>query len=79
MPWWSQTRPTPLCWTTCCFTAWPSTVLPKNDPEFKKLIDEEMHRLIVSKEIAPNDKPLNLPERYLRRDFWKYPSDFVPL
>ncbi len=65
-------------------------MLPKNDPEFKKLIDEEMRRLIVSKEIQPiydkwflkaippNDKPLNLPVSYLLKDFWKYPSDFVP-
>jgi ABC-type amino acid transport substrate-binding protein len=65
-------------------------MLPKNDPEFKKLIDEEMRRLIVSKEIQPiydkwflkpippNDRPLNLPVSYLLKDFWKYPSDFVP-
>ncbi|MDR7305987.1 amino acid ABC transporter substrate-binding protein [Rhodoferax saidenbachensis] len=65
-------------------------MLPKNDPEFKKLIDEEMRRLIVSKEIQPiydrwflkaippNEKPLNLPVSYLLKDFWKYPTDFVP-
>ncbi len=65
-------------------------MLPKDDPEFKKLIDEEMRRLIVSKDIQPiydkwfmrpippNDRPLNLPVSYLLKDFWKYPSDFVP-
>jgi ABC-type amino acid transport substrate-binding protein len=65
-------------------------MLSKDDPEFKKLIDEEMRRLIVSKDIQPiydkwflkpippNDKSLNLPVSYLLRDFWKYPSDFVP-
>jgi ABC-type amino acid transport substrate-binding protein len=65
-------------------------MLPKNDPEFKKLVDDEMRRLILSKEIQPiydkwfiqaippNDKPLNLPVSYLLKDFWKYPSDFVP-
>jgi glutamate/aspartate transport system substrate-binding protein len=65
-------------------------MLPKNDPEFKKLVDEEMRRLVSSKEIQsvydkwfmkpipPNGKPLNLPVSYLLRDFWKYPSDFVP-
>ncbi|MDZ7891046.1 MAG: amino acid ABC transporter substrate-binding protein [Rhodoferax sp.] len=65
-------------------------MMSKNDPEFKKLVDEEMRRLIVSKEIQPvydkwflkpippNDKALNLPVSYLLRDFWKYPSDFVP-
>jgi len=65
-------------------------MLSKDDADFKKLVDEEMRRLIVSKEIQPiydkwflkpippNDKALNLPVSYLLRDFWKYPSDFVP-
>ncbi len=65
-------------------------MLPKNDPEFKKLIDDEMRRLIVSKEILsmydkwflkpipPQNKPLSLPVSYLLRDFWKYPTDAVP-
>lgn len=65
-------------------------MLPKNDPEFKKLIDEEMRRLILNKEIQsiydrwflrgipPNGKPLNLPVSYLLKDFWKYPTDYVP-
>lgn len=65
-------------------------VLPKNDPEFKKLVDDEMRRLVTSREIYPIydkwfNKPippgntvLNLPVSYLLRDFWKYPSDQVP-
>jgi ABC-type amino acid transport substrate-binding protein len=65
-------------------------MLPKDDPEFKKLVDEEMRRLILSKEIQPiydkwflkpippNDRPLSLPVSYLLKDFWKYPTDFVP-
>ena len=65
-------------------------MLPKNDPEFKKLVDEEMKRLITSREIypiydkwfaqpiPPHNKPLNIPVSYLLRDFWKYPSDQVP-
>ena len=65
-------------------------MLPKNDPEFKKLVDEEMRRLIVSNEInaiydkwfmqpiAPTNRALNLPVSYLLRDFWKYPTDQVP-
>jgi ABC-type amino acid transport substrate-binding protein len=65
-------------------------MLPKEDPDFKKVIDDEMRRLIVSKEIQvfydkwflrpipPSNKALNLPVSYLLRDFWKYPSDFVP-
>jgi len=64
--------------------------LPKNDPEFKKLVDEEMRRLITSREIypiydkwfnkpiPPNNTVLNLPVSYLLRDFWKYPTDQVP-
>ncbi len=65
-------------------------MLPKNDPEFKKLVDEEMRRLITSREIypiyekwfakpiPPNNTTLNLPVSYLLRDFWKYPTDQVP-
>lgn len=65
-------------------------MLPKNDPEFKKLVDEEMRRLITSREIypiydkwfaqpiPPHNKPLNIPVSYLLRDFWKYPTDQVP-
>jgi glutamate/aspartate transport system substrate-binding protein len=65
-------------------------MLPKNDPEFKKLVDEEMRRLINSRDIypiyekwfakpiPPNNTVLNLPVSYLLRDFWKYPTDQVP-
>ncbi|MGS5085755.1 amino acid ABC transporter substrate-binding protein [Hydrogenophaga sp. A37] len=65
-------------------------MLPKNDPQFKQLVDDEMKRLIRSKEahaiydrwfnqpIPPTNKPLNLPMNYLLKDFWKYPTDQVP-
>lgn len=65
-------------------------MLPKNDPEFKKLVDEEMRRLVNTREIypiyekwfakpiPPNNTTLNLPVSYLLRDFWKYPTDQVP-
>ena len=65
--------------------------LPKNDPEFKKLVDDEMRRLITSRDIypiydkrfnnpiPPNNTVLHLPVSYLLRDFWKYPTDQVPL
>jgi ABC-type amino acid transport substrate-binding protein len=65
-------------------------MLPKDDPEFKQLVDEEMKRLIRSGEakalyerwfmqpIAPRNTALNLPMNYLLKDFWKYPSDQVP-
>lgn len=65
-------------------------MLPKNDPEFKSILDQEMKRLIYSKEahfiydrwflqpIPPRNTPLNLPMNYLLRDFWKYPTDQVP-
>ena len=64
--------------------------LPKDDPEFKKLVDDEMRRLITSGEIypiydkwfkqpiPPHSTVLNLPVSYLLRDFWKYPTDQVP-
>ncbi|NJS36157.1 MAG: amino acid ABC transporter substrate-binding protein [Brachymonas sp.] len=65
-------------------------MLPKNDPQFKRLVDDEMKRLIRSREIyafydkwfaqpiPPNNMALNLPVSYLLRDFWKYPTDVVP-
>jgi ABC-type amino acid transport substrate-binding protein len=65
-------------------------MLPKNEPEFKKLVDAEMKRLINSREIfaiydkwftqpiPPKNTALNLPVSYLLRDFWKYPTDIVP-
>ena len=65
-------------------------MIPKGDPEFKAILDNEMKRLIVAKEaqaiydrwfmkpIPPKNTPLNLPMNYLLRDFWKYPTDQVP-
>lgn len=65
-------------------------MLPKDDPEFKKIIDDEMKRLIQTREahpvyerwfqkpIAPSNTSLNLPMSYLLKDFWKYPTDQVP-
>jgi ABC-type amino acid transport substrate-binding protein len=65
-------------------------MLPKNDPTFKKLVDDEMRRLIVSKDIypiyekwflkqiPPKNTALNMPVSYLLKDFWKYPTDIVP-
>ena len=86
-------RPDPKALKVVCrfVTTEPLAImLPKNDPEFKKLVDEEMRRLIVSNEInaiydkwfmqpiAPTNRALNLPVSYLLRDFWKYPTDQVP-
>lgn len=65
-------------------------MLPRSDPEFKKVADDEMRRLITTGQIAPiydkwfakpippKNTPLNLPVSYLLRDFWKYPTDQVP-
>ena len=65
-------------------------MLPKNDPEFKKIVDDEMKRLISTREahaiyerwflkpIPPKNTALNLPMNYLLKDFWKYPTDQVP-
>ncbi|HUG22422.1 amino acid ABC transporter substrate-binding protein [Piscinibacter sp.] len=65
-------------------------MLPKNDPELKKIVDDEMRRLIHSREahavyerwflqpIPPQNTALNLPMNYLLKDFWKYPTDQVP-
>lgn len=65
-------------------------MLPKGDPDFKKVVDDEMRRLITSREvypiydkwfaqpIPPSNRALNLPVSYLLREFWKYPTDQVP-
>ena len=65
-------------------------ILPKDDPELKKIVDTEMKRLIHSREaqalyhrwfeqpIPPRNKALNIPMNYLLKDFWKYPNDWVP-
>lgn len=65
-------------------------MLPKDDPEFKRVVDDEMKRLIQSREIypiydrwflkpiPPRNAALNLPMSYLLKDFWKYPTDQVP-
>lgn len=65
-------------------------MLTKNDPEFKKVVDDEMRRLILDGEIypiyskwfanpiPPSNVALNIPINYLLKDFWKYPTDKVP-
>jgi ABC-type amino acid transport substrate-binding protein len=69
-------------------------MLPKGDAAFKKIVDDEMRRLIYSREahalhdrwllqpIPPRSNApataLNIPLNYLTRDFWKFPTDSVP-
>ncbi len=65
-------------------------MLAPTDAAFKKLVDDEMRRLITTREIygiyekwfqqpiPPQNRSLNLPVNYLMRDFWKYPTDKVP-
>ena len=64
-----------------------SIVMSKSDPELKAIVDEEMKRLISSREayaiydrwftkpIPPRNSALNIPMNYLLRDLWKYPTD----
>ncbi len=65
-------------------------MLAKNDPELKRIVDDEMKRLIINRDayaiyekwfmrpIPPRNVALELPMNYLLKDFWKYPSDWVP-
>jgi len=65
-------------------------MLSKDDPDFKHIVDDEMKRLITSREayavydrwftqpIPPKNVSLNMPMNYLLKDFWKYPTDQVP-
>ena len=66
-----------------------SIMLPKDEPEFKRLVDNEIRRIVASKEInklykkwfesaiPPNGINLELPMSYLLRESFKYPSDKV--
>lgn len=65
-------------------------MVSREDPELKRMLDAEMRRLISTGEateihdrwfvraIPPRRRALGLPMNYLHRDFWKFPSDFVP-
>ncbi|MFN7862382.1 MAG: amino acid ABC transporter substrate-binding protein [Curvibacter sp.] len=65
-------------------------MLNKRDLDFKVLVDDEMRRLILSREIypiydkwfmrpiPPKNTALKMPMSYLLKEFWKYPSDRVP-
>jgi glutamate/aspartate transport system substrate-binding protein len=67
-----------------------SIMLNKDEPELKKIADEEMKRLIGSREayalyerwfqkpIPPKNTALNMPMNHLLKDFWRYPTDQVP-
>lgn len=87
----NRANPTGLKVVGKFLTAEPLAImLPKNDPEFKAVVDDEMRSLIFSKEInaiyakwftlpvPPKNTVLNMPVSYLLKDFWKYPSDQVP-
>ena len=64
-------------------------MLPKGDAAFKRLVDTEIRRIILSGEITaiyrkwfeqpipPKGINLNLPMPYMLRDSFKYPSDKV--
>lgn len=64
-------------------------MLPKNEPAFKKLINETMRRIILDREIhpiyqrwfeapiPPKGINLKLPMPFFLRDSFKYPSDRV--
>ena len=65
-------------------------MLSKEDDGFRQLVDDEMRRLIRSREayaiydrwfmqpIPPKNRSLNLPMNYLTCDFWKSPSTELP-
>jgi glutamate/aspartate transport system substrate-binding protein len=67
-----------------------SVMLAHDDAQAKKVLDDEMRRLLFSgemyklydkwftKPIPSVSVPLNMPMSYLLRAFWKFPTDFVP-
>jgi glutamate/aspartate transport system substrate-binding protein len=64
-------------------------MMSKDDAAFKRVVDDEMRRLIRSgeadaiydrwflKPIPPRNTAMNLPMNYLLKDSWRYPSDIV--
>ena len=64
-------------------------MLPKGDAAFKKIVDDEMRRIILSGEIntlykkwfqspiPPKGINLDLPMPFMLRESFKYPSDKV--
>ena len=66
-----------------------AVMLPRGDPEFKKLVDDEMRRLIHAQDmralydrwfrqpIPPRGAVLNLAPSYMLQEVWKFPSDRV--
>lgn len=67
-----------------------SIMLPQGDTEFKKLVDDEIARVIISREInsiyskwfeapiPPENINLKLPMSFLLKDSFKMPSDWIP-
>jgi len=65
-------------------------MLPHDDKALKDLVDAEMKQLIRSgaaprmlnhwfmEPIPPKGLPIGLPMPYLLREFWKYPTDWIP-
>jgi ABC-type amino acid transport substrate-binding protein len=66
-------------------------MMSKDDAKLKLIVDTEMRRIVVSGEInaiykrwfeqaiPPKGVNLQLPMNYLMRDFYKYPTDKVPM
>jgi ABC-type amino acid transport substrate-binding protein len=87
----SRSDPTQLKVVGKFLTVEPLAImLSKDDAELKRIVDDEMKRLITSRQIypiydrwfmqpiPPKKIALGLPVNYLLKDFWKYPSDWVP-
>jgi len=64
-------------------------MLRKDDPEFKKMVDKQMAKLVASGEIlrlynrwfmqpiGPERRMLNMPMSYILRDSLRYPTDKI--
>ena len=65
-------------------------ILPHDDKALKEIVDAEMKQLIRSgsaakmlnhwfmEPIPPRGVPIGLPMPYLLREFWMYPTDWIP-
>ena len=86
-----RTEPPPLKVVGKLLSVEPLAImLSRDDAAFKRMVDDEMRRLIGNREayalydrwflqpIPPRNVALQLPMNNLLRDFWKYPTDQVP-
>ncbi|MEO5736663.1 MAG: amino acid ABC transporter substrate-binding protein [Variovorax sp.] len=87
---WKSSQPAQLSVVGKYLTIDPLAIMmPKNDPDFARIVNDELRQLIRSGEaqrlyakwflepIPPRGVSMNIPMNYYLKDFWKYPTDQI--